>query len=81
MKVLFSLFCLVGLLFSSVDINNADVKELSSLQGIGKSKAEAIVVYRETHCFRTVDELSKVKGIGKKTVNKNLDNLTISKCK
>jgi competence protein ComEA len=44
-------------------------------------KAEAILAYRDTKCFGSVNELSKVKGIGKKTVDKNIDNLTVSECK
>ena len=81
MKIILSLLALVGFLFASVDINNANVKELSSLKGIGKTKAEAIVSYRETHCFKNIDELSKVKGIGNKTVEKNKADLTAGKCK
>ena len=71
----------IGFLFASVDINTADTKELTTLKGIGKTKAEAIVNYRENNCFKSVNELSKVKGIGKKTVEKNKDDLTVSECK
>ncbi len=31
-------------------------------------------------CFKSIDELAKVKGIGKKTVEKNRDNLTLGQC-
>ena len=81
MKILVILMALIGLLFSSVDINKADIKELVTLKGIGVSKAKAIVKYREVKCFKTVEELSLVSGIGNKTVTKNIDNLTLSKCK
>lgn len=51
----------------SININTADIKQLSSLDGIGKKKAEAIIAYRTEHGqFRNVDDLRKVKGIGKK---------------
>lgn len=73
-------FC-VAIVFGAVDINTADKKELSGLNGIGDKKAEAIITYRNTKCFSNVDELVKVKGIGKKTVEKNKDNLTASECK
>ncbi len=55
-----------------VNINVASPAVLAlELNGIGLSKAEAIVLYRETHgAFNTVDELVNVKGIGEKTVNK-----------
>jgi competence protein ComEA len=81
MKTLFGLMALVSLVFSSVDINTADVKELSSLKGIGVSKAKMIVEFRKAHCFKTIDQLSLVKGIGKKTIEKNRDNLSASECK
>ncbi len=72
-------FC-VAVLFGAVDINTADKKELTGLNGIGDKKAEAIIAYRDTKCFGSIDELTKVKGIGKKIVEKNKDNLTASKC-
>jgi competence protein ComEA len=81
MKILVGLVIWFGLLFGTVDINIANEKELVSLKGIGSNKAQAIVKYREGHCFKTVQELAKVKGIGSKTVEKNLSNLTASKCK
>lgn len=64
---------------SQVDINHADAKALAQgLQGIGLSKAEAIVAYREQHGpFRSVEQLDKVKGIGKKTVERNRDNIVL----
>ena len=67
--------------FARVDINNASVKELSTLKGIGKTKAKAIVEYRKEHCFKNRAELSHVKGIGKKTVEKNKNEITIGECK
>lgn len=71
----------LSLVFGAVDINTADKKELSTLNGIGASKADAIIAYRATECFKSIDELVKVKGIGKKTVEKNSANLTASECK
>lgn len=58
-----------------VDINTADAKTLAEgLVGVGMSKAEAIVAYREENGpFASVDELAKVKGIGDKTVERNRD--------
>jgi competence protein ComEA len=81
MKVLVMLVLGISFLFGSVDINNASVKELSSLKGIGKSKAEAIVVYRKKHCFKNINGLIQVKGIGKKIVEKNKKNLKVGTCK
>jgi len=58
--------------FSPVNINRATTAQLAQeLSGIGLSKAEAIVRYREQHgAFRTVEDLANVKGIGLKTVEK-----------
>jgi competence protein ComEA len=85
MKIkLFVISCLFFLLTSlaiagPVNINTADAKTIaSSLSGIGESKAGAIVAYRNAHGdFQSVYDLAKVKGIGKKTVEKNYDNITL----
>ncbi len=62
-----------------VDINRASEGELVSLHGIGSSKAQAIILYREMFGnFKTVDELTKVKGIGAKTVEKNRGRLRVT---
>lgn len=63
-----------------VDINSADAQVLAAgLRGVGVDRAEAIVQYRKTHGpFRSIDELVKVKGIGKKIVEANRVNLIVS---
>ena len=59
--------------YSSVNINSASEKELMlSLKGIGKKKAKAIIDYRKKHGqFKAVEDLTKVKGIGEKLIEKN----------
>jgi competence protein ComEA len=58
----------------SVNINTADTGELTSLPGIGTSKAAAIVNYRsEQGPFATVDDLTNVPGIGSSIVEKIRD--------
>ena len=58
----------------SVNINTADTGELTSLPGIGASKATAIVNYRSEHgLFATVDELINVRGIGSNVLEKIRD--------
>ncbi len=81
MKILGLLLMAFSLAFSAVDINSASAKELSSLKGIGVKKAEAIVAYRKAHCFKSVDGIVKVKGIGKKFLEKNKANLKAGDCK
>lgn len=58
-----------------VNINKADAAAIaSSLKGVGQSKAEAIVAYRDANGpFKAVDDLLKVKGIGEKTLEHNRD--------
>ncbi len=62
-----------------VDINKADAATIAKeLQGIGLSKAQAIVAYREKNgAFKTADDLSKVKGIGAKTLERNRANIQV----
>ena len=81
MKFFTMLVVSFGLLFSSVDINTANADELSSLNGIGSTKAQSIITYRKGHCFKSINELSNVKGIGSKTIAKNKLNITVSACK
>ena len=58
-----------------VNINTADAATIAeSLDGVGMSKAEAIVDYRDAHGpFQHADELVNVKGIGIRTVDLNRD--------
>ena len=64
-----------------VNINTADAATLAAaITGVGENKAEAIVAYRTEHgAFGSVDELTKVKGIGPKTVDMNRDRITVGK--
>jgi competence protein ComEA len=62
----------------AVNINKADVKTLTSLEGIGKDRAQRIVEYREKNGpFQKPEDLMKVKGIGKKIFEKNKDAIVI----
>jgi competence protein ComEA len=64
---------------TTVNLNTADAATLqSSLAGIGKAKAEAIVAYREANgAFESVDELLEVKGIGQALIERNRDKLAV----
>jgi competence protein ComEA len=66
-----------------VNINTADAKTISEeLTGIGLSKAEAIIEYRKKHGpFQSVDDLSLVKGIGERTVDKNRADIRVAPAK
>ena len=54
-----------------VNINTADKEMLTQLPGIGPVLAEAILAYRKDNGnFKSIDELTKVKGIGEKNLAK-----------
>jgi competence protein ComEA len=51
-----------------VNLNTAGPGLLVLLPGVGGAKAAQIVAYRTRHPFRTVDELVRIKGIGRRMV-------------
>ncbi len=62
-----------------VDINNADAATLDRvLDGVGPSKAAAIVAHRKQHgAFRSAEDLAEVKGIGLALVEQNRERITV----
>lgn len=83
MNKLKTLFLISSLLISSafaaVNINKASAEDISKeLKGIGIVKATAIVSYREKNGpFKTMEQLTEVKGVGLKTVEKNRKNILL----
>lgn len=58
----------------TVDLNKATADQFQRLPGIGPSLSRRIVINRKEHgAFSNVDDLSRVKGIGPKTVEKIRD--------
>ncbi len=53
-----------------VNLNTAPAEVLGLLPGVGPAKAAEIVAYRKKRPFRTVDELVRIKGIGRKMVRR-----------
>lgn len=53
-----------------VNINEATPEQLERLPGIGPSRAQAIVNFRKTHPFKRIEDLQRIKGLGKKTWNR-----------
>ncbi|MDU1685683.1 MAG: ComEA family DNA-binding protein, partial [Clostridium perfringens] len=63
---------------SSININTASKETLMTLNGIGESKAQAIIDYRdEIGGFKSVDDITNVSGIGEKTLEKIKDKISI----
>ena len=64
---------------AAININTATSEQLTELKGIGFKKAEAIISYRTEHGeFKKAEDLANVKGIGSKTVEKNLAIIQVS---
>ena len=63
---------------SLISINDASIEQLTTLPGIGKSKANDIIEYRNQNGkFQTIDDIKKVKGIGESVFEKIKDSITI----
>lgn len=62
-----------------VNINTGDKAEIEKLPGIGPSKAEAILQYRETKGeFKKIEDLKNVKGFGEKTIESLRDYIVLN---
>lgn len=63
---------------AGVDINTASQTDLESVKGLGPTKAKAIIEYREKHgTFRSVEDLTNVKGIGAGTLRQLGDQVSV----
>ena len=50
---------------AKINVNTASVEQLATLKGVGEKKAKAIIDYRNAHGkFRSVEQLTEVKGLG-----------------
>ena len=63
-----------------VNVNTADAETISrELKGIGQTKAQAIVDYREANgAFTAPEELLQVKGIGTRVLTDNQGDIIIA---
>lgn len=79
--LLLSLFCAVSA-WAAVDLNKANQAELESVKGVGPKKAKAILDYRDKNGpFKSVDDLAKVKGFGKSSVDKVRKEFSVGEAK
>lgn len=61
-----------------VNINTAPKEQLMTLKGIGESRAEDIISYREqSGPFRTIEDIMKVSGIKEAAFQKIKENITV----
>ncbi len=73
-------FSMASVAATPVNVNTADAATLAkSLDGVGMSKAKAIVEYRKAHGpFKNASQLAQVKGIGERTIAHNKDAIRVS---
>ena len=61
-----------------ININTATIEELQKLTGIGQTKAQSIIDYRNKNGgFKDIEEIKNVQGIGESAFEKIKDNITI----
>lgn len=61
-----------------VNINTASLSELTQVSGIGESRAQAIIAYRERNgAFKSVEEIKRVDGIKDGLFSKIKDYITV----
>ena len=74
----FLMFTISISIFAKININTATKTEFQKLPNIGPKKAERIVKYRLEHGdFKRIEDLIKIKGIGKKTIEKLRPHITL----
>ena len=61
-----------------VNLNQAEPAKIGLLPGIGETKAARIVDWRKSHPYKKVEDLVRVKGIGRKTVARLRPYLTVA---
>ena len=65
-------------LIEAIHLNQATAEELQVLPGVGPALSERIVLYRTEHGpFKSVDQLTEVKGVGHKKLAKFKEQLTV----
>jgi competence protein ComEA len=67
-----------GALKGVANLNTADAATLELLPGIGEKKADRIITFRHGHTFKRVEDLSRVKGFGRKTLQRLRPHLSVA---
>jgi competence protein ComEA len=77
--LLLALVCGAFAFAGPINVNTATPEQLAAeLNGVGLSKARAIVAFREQHGpFGSIAELAQVRGIGVKLLERNRENILL----
>ena len=84
MKLLIGFFLVLSILSQiaraeMININTADARAFELLGGVGKGKANAIVLNREKYGdFKSINDLKRVSGIGNNIIEKNKEKLSLT---
>ena len=69
----------IGVAMAAVNVNTASKEDLEALKDVGPVRAQAIVDYRNRHgAFRSLEDLDRVPGIGKATIDAIRKDVTFS---
>ena len=69
----------IGAAMAAVNVNTASKEDLEALKDVGPVRAQAIVDYRNRHgAFRSLEDLDRVPGIGKATIDAIRKDVTFS---
>lgn len=60
-----------------ISLNQADIKALTQISGVGEAIANRIIAYRKEHSFQTIEDVMKIKGIKEKLFNKMKDDICL----
>lgn len=60
-----------------ININEADINELTTIPGIGEAKAKAIIEYRNKKKFTNIDDIKNVEGIGENLFANIKESITV----
>jgi competence protein ComEA len=65
-------------IISPININTANLADLMRIPGVGATRAQAIIAFRQEHgAFQVVEDLTKVRGFSSNFVKRNEQYLTV----
>ncbi len=63
--------------YVKININTANLEELTELDGVGESTARKIIEYRNEHGFKKAEDIMNVSGIGEKKFEAIKNHITV----